>query len=303
MTQSKASSRQAQERRTAPKNPGERRARREEYVIRTLKPITHPSLVLHRRVRARVLFAVPMGVIAVGAVLIGLHSVLPLGLVALGAALLGFGAIWFSVNFLLGSPSRMVGTLTPVVQVPRGLDQLMNLLEGLCVENGLVTPQVRVIEDRSMNALVIGWKELTSTLVVTTGLLEGCTRIELEGVLAHELAHIKRGDMRDAAFTSVACGMFSLITARGASFVNALLSPSREASADIGGVAMTRYPPGLIQALSKISGRRTQPTTLTQRVARLSAPCWFDALNEVSGRRVVAGDLDVQQRIGLLAEL
>jgi len=303
MTQPKPVTRQAQERRATSKNPAERRARREEFVIRTLKPITPPSLVVHRRLRARVLFALPLIVSMVGIALVVLHSLLPLGPVVLGAAALVGGAIWTFSNFLLGSPRQIIENLKPAERDHRGLDQLINLLEGLCVENGLATPQVRVIGDLSVNALVIGWNESNATLVVTAGLLESCTRIELEGVIAHELAHIKRGDMRDAAFVSVACGMVSLISARSAMLASALLSPSREANADIGGVAMTRYPPGLIQALSKISGLRTRPENLSQRVARLSAPCWFDALEEANRRRVVTGDLDVRERIGLLAEL
>ncbi len=272
-------------------------------MVRTLRPITPPSLVVHRSFRARVLFALPFLVVAIGLLLVVLHSLLPLGLVILGVVALAGGAIWASLNFLFGSPHRILGRLNSIEDEHQGLEQLMNLLEGLCVENGISTPRVRLITDRAVNAIVVGWNSNDASLVVTTGLLASCTRIELEGVIAHELAHVKRGDMRDAAFASVACGMISLVTDRSAVLVKSLLSPSREANADIGGVSMTRYPPGLIQALLKISGLHTRPEGLTPSVARLSAACWFQALEESSRSRVVAGDLGVPERVGLLAEL
>jgi len=259
--------------------------------------------MVHRRFRVRILFALPFCVAAIGIALVVLHSILPLGPVVLGVLSLFLGVVWASVNFLVGSPRRILKSLNSTERESRAVAQLMNLLEGLCVENGLATPRVHLIEDRSINALIVGWNDGDASLVVTTGLLASCTRIELEGVIAHELAHIKRGDMRDAAFATVACGMISLLTTHSAKLVRVLLSPSREANADIGGAAMTRYPPGLIQALLKISEIRTRPEGINMRVARLSAPCWFHALEESSRKRVVAGDLDVQERIGLLAEL
>ncbi|HUY06012.1 MAG TPA: M48 family metalloprotease [Acidimicrobiales bacterium] len=298
MTPSRSKTHQSHAPRTTGKNSSERRTLRAEFVIRTLKPVTPNSLVPHRQLLARVLFALPVIFAIAGIVLVGLHL-----LQSLGIAVFAVGLIWIATNFLTGSPGRIVRNLSPAVPQHRGFDQLVNLLESLCVGNGLVTPTVRVIDDRTLNAIVIGWNEGDATLVVTTGLLEGCSRIELEGVIAHELAHIKRGDMRDAAFASVACGFLSLMTDRSATLLNALLSRSREANADLGGVAMTKYPPGLIQALSKITSYRTHPLGLTSRVVRLTASSWFNTLEQAKRKRVARGDLDVQERIGLLAEL
>lgn len=303
MTQPRSKSHHAHQRRTSGKNPAQRKPRREEFVIRTLKPITPPSLLNHRQVRARFAFSLPFLVVAFGIALIILHSVLSVGLTLVGVASLVIGVVWVSVNFRVGSPHRLIEYIAPATADHPSIDRLMNLLEGLCVENGLSPPKVRVMTDRSLNALVIGWNQRDATLLVTSGLLESCTRIELEGVIAHELAHVKRGDMRDAAFASVACGMFSVLSSRSARFANALLSPSRETEADIGGVSMTRYPPGLIQALSKISAQCAPPELLTRKVTRLSAPCWIRALDESQRNRTIAGDLSVQERIGLLSQL
>ena len=122
-----------------------------------------------------------------------------------------------------------------------------NVVEGLCVAAGLPKPALHVLEgEEAPNALAVGREARTASLVVTSGLLEKLTRIELEGVLAHELTHVKTGDT-----------LLSTIAVATVGRVAPGLGPKavggpRETLADVTGVSLTRYPPGLISALEKL---------------------------------------------------
>jgi heat shock protein HtpX len=94
--------------------------------------------------------------------------------------------------------------------------------------------------------LACGRSPRTAALVVTQGLLDSLSRIELEGVLAHELSHIRTLDILPATYAAVFAAPF------GPRAVGFALSPDREAAADAYGVSITRYPPGLLAALEKI---------------------------------------------------
>ena len=69
--------------------------------------------------------------------------------------------------------------------------RLHNLVEGLCIAGGLPKPRVYVINDPAPNAFATGRNPRHAAVAVTTGLLEKMNRVELEGVLAHELSHVK----------------------------------------------------------------------------------------------------------------
>jgi heat shock protein HtpX len=73
---------------------------------------------------------------------------------------------------------------------------LVNTVEGLAIAAGLPTPRVYVIETEAMNAFATGRDPQHASIAVTRGLLERCNRLELEGVLAHEMSHIKNYDIR-----------------------------------------------------------------------------------------------------------
>ena len=73
--------------------------------------------------------------------------------------------------------------------------QLSVILENLCIASGLPIPKLYVIEDKSPNAFATGRNPEHAVICVTTGLLEKLDKYELEGVLAHEMAHIKNYDI------------------------------------------------------------------------------------------------------------
>ena len=166
-----------------------------------------------------------------------------------------------------------------------------NLVEGLCIAAGLPKPRLYVVEDPAPNAFATGRNPEHAAIAVTTGLLETMNRVELEGVLAHELSHIKNYDILVTTIAVVAVGAIALAADIGLRFafwggmrdrrdsndsgglggIIALLalalvvlapfaaylmqfsmSRNREYLADASGVQLTRYPPGLISALEKL---------------------------------------------------
>ena len=169
--------------------------------------------------------------------------------------------------------------------------KLVNILDALVVSSGLqCTPKLYIIEDAQPNAFATGRNPENAVICVTTGLLDKLEYYELEGVIAHEMAHIKNYDIRLSAIVSVMVGVvvmlsdwFTRITFWGGSkdrdndskgnsilmlidLIFLILSPifgklmqlaisrKREFLADATAIEFTRNPDGLISALQKISG-------------------------------------------------
>lgn len=162
--------------------------------------------------------------------------------------------------------------------------RLYRIVENLAITEGLPMPKVYIIEDSALNAFAIGRNPNQASVAVTAGLLDVMNDKELQGVLAHELGHIKNYDIRIAlvAFALVAVvGVISDIMIRLSWFtdnddnngnqlffligiITAILAPiialliqlsisrKREYLADATGALATRYPEGLASALSKI---------------------------------------------------
>ncbi len=166
--------------------------------------------------------------------------------------------------------------------------EFYSIVESLSITAGLPTPKLYIINDSSMNAFAAGTNPENSVICVTTGLLENMDKVEIEGVMAHEISHIKNYDIRVSmaavALTAV-IGMLSDIVLRfiflndddddsknpitlilGLFFV--LISPllatitrlaisrQREFLADATAVSLTRYPDGLISALEKLKNNK-----------------------------------------------
>jgi len=165
--------------------------------------------------------------------------------------------------------------------------RLHNLTEGLCVAVGLPKPALLVVDDPAPNSLACGRSPRDAALVVTTGLLEKLNRVELEGVLAHELSHVKNLDILPTTLAATIAAPL-----RGAALRLAVDS-RREVRADLHGASLTRYPPGLLAALEKI---RADPSTVCSHAA--IAHLW---LEPPSGPRAARPALD--GRIQALKEL
>ena len=104
------------------------------------------------------------------------------------SAVFAFGSYWKSDSVAL-TVSRAVPA------DPVEFRRLHNLVEGLCIASGLPKPRVFVIRDDAPNAFATGRNPKHAAIAVTTGLLEKMNRVELEGVVAHELSHIKNYDI------------------------------------------------------------------------------------------------------------
>jgi heat shock protein HtpX len=89
---------------------------------------------------------------------------------------------------------------------------LYNVVEGLALAAGLPTPKCYVIDDTAPNAFAAGRKPETAAICVTTGILEKLNRVELEGVIAHEMSHIKNYDVRLQTVVVVMAGVVALLS-------------------------------------------------------------------------------------------
>jgi heat shock protein HtpX len=173
-----------------------------------------------------------------------------------------------------------------------------NMIENLCITAGLPKPKIYIINDSSINAFATGRDPKHASVAVTTGAIEKLENEELEGVLAHELSHIKNYDIRIMMLVIVLVGFIALIsnfTMRSMWFggnrrrnsdsdsgqlgmilmivgiVLLVLSPiiaklikfavsrKREFLADASGTLLTRYPEGLARALEKIDQSNRAP--------------------------------------------
>lgn len=165
-----------------------------------------------------------------------------------------------------------------------------NMVENLCITAGAPMPKLYIIEDDAINAFATGRKPELASIAVTRGAIEKLENEELEGVLAHELSHVKNYDIRFMMLVAVLVGAIAImanIFLRGHFFgfrsrdndsrggqlgailmivgiILAILSPiiaeliklaisrKREYLADASGALLTRYPEGLARALEKI---------------------------------------------------
>ncbi len=193
---------------------------------------------------------------------------------------------------------------------PQEYQRLHNLVEGLCIASGLPKPRVYIIDDPAPNAFATGRNPRHAAIAVTTGLLEMMNRVELEGVVAHELSHIRNYDILVSTLAVTLVGAVALITDlairmmwwnggrerregdQGDSgnplaiigFVLLILAPiiaramqatisrRRETLADVSACQLTRYPPGLISALEKLK----KDTTVTHSASTATAHLWIE---------------------------
>lgn len=169
--------------------------------------------------------------------------------------------------------------------------RLENLVDGLCVANGIAHPRLMVVDSPARNAAILGLTPRHSTLVVTRGLLDESTRIELEGVVARQLALVKS---EHAALATVVAA----IAVVWAGAPQRLLPARADLLADLDGVAYTRYPPGLIGALERIAG-----STSLDSAPRWTRHLWIDDPVSPAHGRAGSFHSPIDERIATLREL
>jgi heat shock protein HtpX len=196
--------------------------------------------------------------------------------------------------------------------------RLHNIVEGLSIAAGIPKPRVYVVPELAPNAFATGRDPEHSSVAVTRGLLDTMNRVELEGVVAHELSHVVdrdilvgtivatlvgavvliseffmrswwwggfRGRREDsggggAGIVFVALGLILLILAPIAGqIIKFAVSREREYLADAQGAMLTRYPPGLVSALRKIAAAPHAMRSANNATAHL----WLDQPSRVPG--------------------
>jgi len=192
---------------------------------------------------------------------------------------------------------------------PEQYQRLHNLVEGLCIAGGLPKPRVYIVDDPAPNAFATGRNPKHAAIAVTTGLLEKLNRVELEGVVAHELSHIRNYDILVSTLAVTLVGAVALLTNIAirmmwwnggreqrsgdhgggnplaiigfallifapfiAKAMQAAVSRRRETLADVSACQLTRYPPGLISALEKLR----DDVTVTHSASAATAHLWIE---------------------------
>jgi heat shock protein HtpX len=179
---------------------------------------------------------------------------------------------------------------------------LINAVEGLSIAAGIPRPKIYVIENNEINAFATGRDPQHSSVAVTTGLLKNLKRDEIEGVIGHELSHIRNYDIRFATFVAVLVGLIGILSYmfrrtlwygggkrdndKGGillligiilaifapivvRLVQLAISRKREYLADASSVKLTRYPGGLASALEKIKNINKGKMKVSEAVSHL----------------------------------
>ena len=205
---------------------------------------------------------------------------------------LGFAVIFSTIMTLISfySGDRMILGMSSAVPADRKkYPHLVNTVEGLAIAAGIPTPKIYVIDDSAINAFATGRDPKHASVTVTTGAIKRLKRDELEGVITHELSHIRNYDIRMMMFVVVLVGIIALLSdfflrtmiygkgrkdIKGGGIIGviiillglvlAILAPliaqliklavsrKREFLADADGALLSRNPDGLANALKKI---------------------------------------------------
>ena len=198
-------------------------------------------------------------------------------------------AIWFFIAYFANTAIIRSATGARPLQRKEN-KRVYNLVENLCMTQGMTMPKVNLIEDDSLNAFASGINNRTYTVSLSRGIINKLNDDELEGVIAHELTHIRNRDVRLLIVSIVFVGIFAMLTqiafrslrfapARSSnnkkgngqiiiilialvvaaigyffsSLMRFAISRNREYMADAGAAEMTRRPDALANALRKIS--------------------------------------------------
>jgi heat shock protein HtpX len=220
--------------------------------------------------------------------------------------IMNFTSYWFSDRIVLRISGAKPATREEYFD-------LYNITENLSISTGLPMPKLYVINESAPNAFATGRNQKHSAVAVTTGLLQILDRSELEGVIAHELAHVKNRDILLQSVVVVLVGLVTLVAdffLRSMIFSNRdsdnkagpiilvigillmILSPivatiiqlaisrKREFLADSTGALMTRYPDGLASALRKISASDIPMRKANHATAHMYISDPFDDVEE-----------------------
>jgi len=235
--------------------------------------------------------------------------------IAVGFALImNFFSYWYSDKIVL----RMTGA-KPVTRDE--YFDLYNIVENLSITAGLPMPKVYIVDDPAPNAFATGRDPEHGVVAVTTGLMQMLEKNELEGVVAHEMAHIGNRDILVMTVAVVLAGFIAIIAdffmralffggdrdrhpavlivaivgiilaPIAAQLIKMAVSRKREYLADASGALLTRYPEGLASALEKISSYTGPMKSASHATAHLFIDDPFDNQHQKKGIAQSIGNL------------
>ena len=206
------------------------------------------------------------------------------------------GSYWFSDKLVLSMSHARPATREEFFD-------FYTVTENLCITAGMPTPKLFVIDDPAPNAFATGRNEKHAVVCATTGLLSMMTRPELEGVIAHELSHVRNRDIlvmtvavtlagsiailgniflrmsmfgggnrdrdNNGGLLAVLVIIGAILAPIGAKLIQLAISRRREYLADASGALLTRYPEGLASALQKIGSHNAPMLTASPATAHL----------------------------------
>lgn len=266
---------------------------------------------------------------------------------------------WFVSYYLLGSPyftiailagavayavfsyynaAKLATTISKAQEVTQAEEpRLYKIVENLAITEGMPTPKVYIINDPALNAFASGRDPNHSIVAVTRGLLDALDDAELQGVMAHEMAHIKNYDIRvmmvamalvlvvaiiadislrvsffgggrrrsssnnQAGGIIMIVGIIGLILAPiAAKLIQAAISRKREYLADASGALTTRYPEGLASALTKL---RDNGTTMKTQNSAMAHMYISNPLKKTSYTKFFSTHPPIDDRIAKLKEM
>ena len=181
-----------------------------------------------------------------------------------------FSLLWASVTAERRILNSLPGGRLQEGEHPR----ITNLVEGLCLSTGISPPQIHLLPTEGRNIAALGRSVNRSTLIITTGLLEAATRIEMEAVLANRISQIAAHRTALATVAASTFGLqigpsslqvrpFSLMSTKMKRKIGLLVDPSQDFSADVAGTGITRYPPGMVEAIEMSENQTLIPESNT----------------------------------------
>ncbi len=265
---------------------------------------------------------------------------------AIGSMVLGWTPIlwliamgWILFSYFVGD-LLIIRSTRAIKVTPQNQPELYRLVENLAITRGLPTPTIYVIDDDSLNAFATGRDPKHASITFTRGILQRLERVELEGVAAHELAHIENRDIRLMMLTIAGISFFTLVgevclriglfsgrsnSKNGgvqlmflliglgfilygyvvAPLIRLALSRQREYQADATAALTTRHPLALASALRKISGNCH--TRSLQEMHSLAAMCIANPLKKANLFDAISGMFSthppIEERIRRLEEM
>ncbi len=256
--------------------------------------VTTYDVVAKNKQRSALLIVVFIGVIIlVGWVFMKLLDYGPAGILLAGIVATTMSLVGYYAGDTIALATA--GAKGPITKEQNSY--VWNMIENLCLTAGLPMPKVYIMDDSQINAFATGRGPEHAAIAITTGAIEQLANEELEGVLAHELSHIKNLDVRYMTLVAILVGILTLLSnyfwrasfmggrrknsENGGGQLQAIfmivglllliiapilgqliqlaVSRKREFLADASGVLLTRYPEGLALALEKISASTTAP--------------------------------------------